>query len=270
MLADLTGKTALITGAGSGIGKGIAEIFAEQNCTVIVTDLDEDSAKEVATRIAGTKALAFQLDVGDPLSVDRTISHVLTELSSIDILVNNAGIRIVPRSETGELLSVDQEEDWATTLNVNLQGTVRCCNAIVPHMREREFGKIINIASIAGHSSRRIGGAYSVSKAAVLRYTKGLASDLAGDNINVNAICPGGLWTSFQETGERLRSGFDESVPAADVEQAFIERYKTGFPLGRVQTPEDIGKTAAFLASNDARNITGQCIHVDGGGIIRD
>ena len=266
MFADLTGKTALVTGGGSGIGKGIAEVLAAQGAAVAVADLNDAAAEAVVSGITDARALALHLDVGDPASVERMMPCLLSEWGALDILVNNAGIR----SATGEPRALDLEEDWDATLNVNLRGTVRCCNAVVPHMRARRSGKIINVSSMAGHASRRIGGAYAVSKAAVLRYTKGLASDLAGDEINVNAICPGGVWTAFQESGERARAGVDASVPSAEVEKGFIERYKTVIPLGRPQSPEDIGKAAAFLASDDARNITGQCLHVDGGAILRD
>ena len=266
MIADLTGKTALVTGAGSGIGKGIAEVLAAQGAAVVVADLNEVAAEAVAGGIREGRALPLHLDVGDPASVQQVIERVLPEWGALDILVNNAGVR----SATGDPRALDDEEDWDATLNVNLRGTVRCCNAVLPHMRARRSGKIINVASMAGHASRRIGGAYGVSKAAVLRYTKGLAAELAADDINVNAICPGAVWTAFQETGERARAGLGASVPRAEVEKGFIQRYKAVIPLGRPQTPEDVGKAVAFLASDDARNITGQCIHVDGGAVLRD
>lgn len=266
MIADLTGKKALVTGAGSGIGKGITEVLAAQGASVVVADLNEASAEAVARGLPDGRALALHLDVGDPASVEEAVERMRSEWGALDILVNNAGVR----SASGEPRALDQEEDWDATLNVNLRGTVRCCNAVVPHMRARRSGKIINIASMAGHASRRTGAAYGVSKAAVLRYTKGLAAELATDDINVNAICPGAVWTPLQETGERARVGLDAGVPSAEVEKGFIERYKAVIPLGRAQTVEDIGKVAAFLASDDARNITGQCIHVDGGAILRD
>ncbi len=137
-------------------------------------------------------------------------------------------------------------------------------------MRERRSGKIITIASMAGHAGRRSTGAYAASKAAVLRYSKGLAATLAPDNINVNVICPGAVWTRFQEAGALARQRSDPLLAGQDPEQIFHAQYQPVIPLGRPQTPEDIGKMAAFLASEDARNVTGQCIHVDGGVILRD
>lgn len=137
-------------------------------------------------------------------------------------------------------------------------------------MRERKYGKIINIASMAGHAPRRSAGAYAASKAAVLRHTKGLAASLAPHNINVDAICPGAVWTRFQETGALPTQRRDPSLARKDPEQMFREQYDAVIPLGRPQTPEDSGKMAAFLVSEDARNVTGQCIHVDGGAIVRD
>ena len=164
----------------------------------------------------------------------------------------------------------NRDADWDATYEINVRGVVRCCEAALPHMQERRYGKIVNIASMAGHSARRSGGAYAVSKAAVLRYTRGLAAELASSNINVNAICPGAVWTRFQQAGARARQAADPALADRDIEDLFHDRYDPIMPLGRPQTPEDIGKSAAFLASEDARNITGQCIHVDGGVILRD
>lgn len=265
MLGDLTGKTALVTGAGSGIGRGIAAVLAAQGASVAVTDLNEAWAKGVADEI-GVKTLALRLDVTDRASVERAVQSVIAEWGKLDILVNNAGVAAAPNRQSDE----DREEDWDTTFNINVKGVVHCCNAAIPHMRERQYGKIINIASMAGHAARRSGGAYAVSKAAVLRYTKGLAFNLAPFNINVNAICPGAVWTRFQEAGALASQRRDPSLAGKSPEQIFRERYEPIIPMKRVQTPEDIGKAIAFLVSDDACNITGQCLHVDGGVILRD
>ncbi|MCI0439417.1 MAG: SDR family oxidoreductase [Chloroflexi bacterium] len=266
MIADLTGKTALVTGAGSGIGRGIARMLAEQGASVAVTDLNPEWAQETAKAIAGVKTLALRIDVTDKASVQQAIQRVISEWGQLDIVVNNAGVSSAPNRQGSD----DREEDWDVTFDINVKGVVHCCDAAAPHMRERRYGKIINIASMAGHSPRRSGGAYAVSKAAVLRYTKGLAFTLAPHNINVNAICPGAVWTRFQEAGARNRQRQDSSLAGQDPEQIFRNTYEPITPLGRVQTPEDIGKMAAFLASEDARNVTGQCMHVDGGMILRD
>ena len=265
MLGDLTGKTALVTGGGSGIGKGIAVILAGQNASVAVSDIDKGRAAEVAGEIDG-KVSALQLDVTDADAVQRCVDRVVSDWGALDILINNAGVGSAPNRIGG----ADREEDWDVTFAINVKGTVHCCDAAIPHMRERRYGKIVNIASMAGHVGRRSTGAYAASKAAVLRYSKGLAATLAPDNINVNVICPGAVWTRFQEEGALVRQRQDPSLAGQQPEHIFEDQYDSVIPLGRVQTAEDIGKVAAFLASEDARNVTGQCVHVDGGVILRD
>lgn len=263
MLGDLTGKRAIVTGAGSGIGEGIATVMVEQGASVAVADLNGDAARRVAEDI-GEKAIAICLDVTDVGSVGEAVNTVIARWGTIDILVNNAGVAAAP----GEWTDGEREEDWDLTFAVNVKGVAHCCDSVIPYMKQRRYGKIISIASMAGHGSRRKGGAYSVSKAAVMRYTKGLSDDLASYNININAICPGAVWTKFQETGARIRQDTDSSLRDHDLERIFLDRYQDLIPLGRPQTPENIGKMAAFLASDDARNVTGQCINVDGGVIL--
>ncbi|MCH8185856.1 MAG: SDR family oxidoreductase [Chloroflexi bacterium] len=265
MLGDLTGKTALVTGAGSGIGRGIALMLAAQNASVAVTDVDEARASEVADEVPGT-TMARQLDVTDAAAAQRVVDSIVSTWGALDILVNNAGVG----SAANRTVGADREEDWDVTFAINVKGTVHCCDAVIPHMRERRSGKIITIASMAGHAGRRSTGAYAASKAAVLRYSKGLAATLAPDNINVNVICPGAVWTRFQEAGALARQKSDPSLAGQNTEQIFEAQYQSVIPLGRPQTPEDIGKMAAFLTSEDACNVTGQCIHVDGGVILRD
>jgi NAD(P)-dependent dehydrogenase (short-subunit alcohol dehydrogenase family) len=265
MLGDLTGRRALVTGAGSGIGRAIARVLADQGATVAVTDLREEWAKEVAATLAG-EALSLPLDVTDPASVAACVAQLLDEWSTLDILVNNVGVTADPTRESPH----DREEDWDRTFTVNVKGTVFCCDAVIPHMQGRRYGKIVNIASMAGHASRKTGSAYAASKAAVLRYTKGLAVQLAPSNINVNAVCPGAVWTRFQEDDMVALIRRHPELAGADPRETFAGNYATVMPLGRPQEPEDIAKMVAFLTSEDARNVTGQDIHVDGGAVIRD
>ena len=266
MIADLTGKRAMVTGAGTGIGQGIASVLAEQGAMVAVTDVDADTARSVAGEIGESRTLALELDVTDRGSADRAVESVIAEWGSLDILVNNAGVASAPgrRMDGG-----DREVDWDVTFDINVKGVVHCTEAVVPHMRERRYGKIINIASIAGLGARRAPGAYAVSKAGVIRYTQGLAVSEGPYNINVNAICPGAVWTRFQQTGARAQIRDNPDLAGVDPERVFLDRYEPMMPLARVQTPEDIGKSAAFLASEDARNITGQYLNVDGGAVIQ-
>ena len=217
MLGDLAGKTALVTGAGSGIGRGIAMMLAAQNASVAVTDLKEEWGAGVAAELKGVRTLVLQLDVTDQASAERAVQKVISEWGALDILVNNAGVPSAPNQGPGG----DREEDWDLTFAINVKGVVHCCNAVIPHMQERSYGKIINIASMAGHAPRRSVGAYATSKAAVLRYTKGLAASLAPHNINVNAICPGAVWTRFQEAAALSRQRQDPSLAQRDPEQIF-------------------------------------------------
>ena len=192
MIADLTGRTALVTGAGTRVGMGatIAEVLARQGARVAVADIDFQGATSIADGISGGGAMAIDLDVGSDSSVRVAFSSLLGAWGQLDILVNNAGIG-------GARPGVDESE-WEGTFQVNVLGTVRCCEAALPGMRERNHGKIINVASISGHSARGTAGAYGVSKAATLRYTKGLAVEEAPYSINVNAVCPGAVWTGMQ------------------------------------------------------------------------
>jgi NAD(P)-dependent dehydrogenase (short-subunit alcohol dehydrogenase family) len=266
MLADLKGKTALVTGAGMGIGRGIALVLAQQGADVALTDLKVEWAANAAKEIKGVRTLALELDVTSQQSVDKAFARVLSEWGHLDILVNNAGM---PSAPGGGPMS-NRMEDWDVTFDINLKGTVRCCNAVAGHMKERKYGKIVNIASMAGHAPRKMGGAYAASKGAVLRYTKGLAVDLAPFNINVNAVCPGAVWTRFQQENVKRRQEADPTLRGRDPYEVFLDVYGKTFPLGRPQTVEDVGKAVAFLVSDDACNTTGQCLHVDGGAIIRD
>lgn len=134
-------------------------------------------------------------------------------------------------------------------------------------MRDQRYGKIVNVASIAGHSARGTGGAYAVSKAAVLRYTKGLAVEVAPASINVNAVCPGAVWTGMQSASFVRPEEVDPRFAGMDPYEAFLEYYLPLTPLGRPQTADEVAIAAAFLASDDAASITGQCLHVDGGAI---
>ncbi len=267
MMIDLSGRVALVTGGGRGIGRGISLVLAGQGADVSVGDLGADSATQTAgeVRDLGRRALAFAMDVTDRASVESTVAATLDELRKIDILVNNAGI--IGAADMWER-ATSSDDDWNETFQVNVRGMALVTEAVEGQMIDRGSGKIINIASIAG----RMGGAdiphYSTSKAAAISLTQSTALRLARHDINVNAICPGLLWTPMWEKIARRRSRFGSSQ--ADVQglpgREFFEKVvQQTMPLGREQTPEDIGKLAAFLASDDAKNITGQAINVDGG-----
>jgi meso-butanediol dehydrogenase/(S,S)-butanediol dehydrogenase/diacetyl reductase len=266
MLGDLADRRALVTGAGAGIGAGIARVLAAQGALVAVTDRERKWADEMAAEIDPDRAVAVHLDVTDPASVHEAVRAIQRRWGGIDILVNNAGVPADPERAHGD----DREVDWDRTFAVNVRGTVRCCEACLPGMRQRRYGKIVNIASMAAHAQRRTSGPYATSKAAVLRYTKGLAMEVAADHVNVNAVCPGAVWTDFQRRDMAARRQRVSAPDDLSLEAFFEAHYASVVPLGRPQTPEDVGKAVAFLVSDDAGSITGQCLHVDGGTIVTD
>ena len=261
MIADLSGRKALVTGAGTsgGLGGTIAAVLAEQGADVAVADINRAGATEVAAGLEAVETLALELDVGSDESVNRAFTEVMDRWGRIDILVNNAGIG-------GARPGVD-ESDWDGTFQVNLLGTVRCTEAALPGMRERRYGKIVNVSSISGHSTRGSSGAYGVSKAAVLRYTKGLAVEIAEWSININAVCPGAVWTGMQADSFARPEEIEPAFAGMDPYDAFLAYYTPLTPLGRPQQPDEVARAIAFLASDDAANITGQCLHIDGGAI---
>ena len=261
MIADLSGRRALVTGAGTpgGMGATIAAVLAAQGAAVALADLPSARTAEVASELGAAETLSLDLDVASADSVETVFATVAERWGGLDILVNNVGIGGARRGVA--------ESDWDATFQVNLMGTVRCTEAVLPAMRDRGYGRIVNVASIAGHSARGTGGAYSVSKAAVLRYTKGLAVEVAPWSITVNAVCPGAVWTGMQSVPFERPEEVDPRLAGLTPYEAFLEYYRPITPLGPPQTAEEVGSAIAFLASDDARNITGQCLHIDGGAI---
>ena len=262
MLADLREKVAIVTGGASGIGTGICKALSGQGATVMVADLNEGRAQSVAYELPGDSD-ALALDVTKRESVQHVVEVTLEKFGQVDILVNDAGvIGAMGWWERAE----GNDEDWQTTFDVNVRGLVMMSEAVTPHMKERRYGKQINIASIAA----RRGGEepyYCVSKAAVANWTQSQAARLASFSVNVNAICPGLLWTPmFSRLAQhRTKHAWVEKYRGLKDRQLFDQMVDDMIPMKREQTPEDIGKMAAFLASDDAKNITGQAVNVDGG-----
>ena len=278
MLVDLTARTAIVTGGGQGVGRAIALALAKAGADVALADIDVDSAGDVARelRAAGRNAMTLDMDVTSVDSVLAAVQKAIDEWGHVDILVNNAGVVGAPGwIDAPE----DRYEDWDLVVSVNLRGVVNCCKAVIPHMTERKQGKIITIASTAARPGGSGSGGvpefsapsekmlipYAVTKAAVMRYTQSLASSLASHNINVNGVAPGPMLTPMglditrrrQRGVPELMAREPEDVRSHDIAQATLFK--------RPLEPSDIGKMIVFLVSEDARNITGQVIPVDGG-----
>jgi NAD(P)-dependent dehydrogenase (short-subunit alcohol dehydrogenase family) len=259
----LENKTAIVTGGGRGIGKAIGMCLAEEGANIVLADIDLESAEKTAAEIEamGRRSLVVRTDVTRRDEVQAMVVRTLDAFGRIDILVNNAG---VVGERRGLPFTNLQEEDWDICYEVNLKGIFIVCKEVVPHLIEQQAGKIINISSIAGRQGEEPLPHYSASKAGTISFTQALAKELGRYNINVNCICPGLLWTPMWRQLEGMFTG-DASPETVERRAVFEAAVRRLTPLQREQTPEDIGKLAVFLASEDARNITGQSINVDGG-----
>jgi meso-butanediol dehydrogenase / (S,S)-butanediol dehydrogenase / diacetyl reductase len=264
LIMDFEGKTAIVTGGARGIGRGIALELALRGSNVVIADMDEEAAREVVTEIkaGGTQSYYCETDVTQQWSTDAMVEVALDEFGQLDVLVNNAGVGGAPGFNTRSGPTV---EDWQTTFDVNVFGIVNGTQSVETYMVDRGYGKIVNIASIAG----RAGGAgfvhYNASKAAAINVSQAWAFKLAPHGINVNAVCPGLIWTPLWHNIAEMRKVRGDQNVGQTPRQIFQSAVSESVPLGREQTPEDIGKAVAFLASDRARSITGQALNVDGG-----
>jgi NAD(P)-dependent dehydrogenase (short-subunit alcohol dehydrogenase family) len=257
-------RVAVVTGGASGIGRGISLVLAERGADVALIDIDMDGARNTEREIAGLgrKAATYRANVASAAEVEEAVDAIVSEFGRIDVLVNAAGVIGAPGWEDSQ---TNREVDWDITFDVNVKGTVIVSDVVSRHMKARKSGKIVNIAS---HGGRRGGAnisAYGASKAAVIHLTQSYALELAQYDLNVNAVCPGTLWTPMWERiAERTRR-IDPVKSHMTTREIFDEAIRERCPLGREQTPEDIGKAVAFFASDDAYNITGQSLNVNGG-----
>ena len=255
------GKTVLITGAGSGIGRAAAETFARQGARVAVADVNPRSAEDTAETIrgAGGQATAFAADVSQRVAVDALVARVHQTYGRIHVLVNNAGVALPSMS----ILDV-KPADWRRVLDVNLKSMLFCVQAVVPSMIEARAGRVVNVASTAAKVPRWEIGAYCVSKAAVLHFTRCLAMELAQHGITVNAVGPGATVTNLrQNSGVPDPPGSREARQIAQL-KGDTKTFRIGVPLGRLGDPQDQANAIAFLASDEASYISGECLYVDG------
>jgi len=246
---SLEGKKAIVTGAGRGIGKAIAEALAQRGCQVVIAErqaeLGEATAQEI-TNAYGQRSIAIPVDVGDLGSVKEMVEKALGEFGRIDILVNNAGVT------RDNLIMRMEESDWDTVIDINLKGAWNSCKAIIRPMMKQRYGRIINISSVSGLAGQMGQTNYSASKAGVIGLTKALAREVATRNITDNAVAPGFIPTALTV-----------DLPA-DLKEAILK----ATPMGRMGKPEEIAYAVVFFASDEASYITGQVLSVDGGMVM--
>ena len=249
-MAELTGRVGLVTGAGRGMGRASAERIAADGARVVVNDLDETRAAEVADRLVseGAEAIGVAADVSDAADVSRLVDTAREAFGDVDILVNNAGVL----RRTG-ILDLGEDE-WDLVLDVNLKGTYLCTRAVLPAMKAAGWGRVVNISSSAGRSVSTLGGPhYTTAKAAVLGFTRAVAREMAPFGITLNAVCPGLVKTEM----------VNEVITAAQT-----QAYADSFPIKRLAEPQEVAELVAFLASDRAAYITGASLDINGGDLM--
>ncbi|MGJ8616276.1 MAG: SDR family oxidoreductase [Sulfitobacter sp.] len=246
----LTGKTAIVTGGASGFGAGIVRRFLQEGAKVMIADINGEAARQMAQEM-GDHAMACTVDVGDGPSVNAMAMAAIEAWEHVDILVNNAGITHLPAP-----MEEVSEDDFDRVFKVNMKSVYLTARALLPHMKERGKGAILNIASTAGVSPRPRLNWYNASKGWMITATKAMAVELAPDGIRVNALNPVAGETPL------LKSFMGEDTP--EIRAKFLST----IPLGRFSQPEDMGNAALFLCSDEASMITGVAMEVDGGRCI--
>ena len=246
----LEGRVAIVTGAGRGIGRAIAQKLAEAGAKTVISDIDSKNAQKTAEVLEGKlgTSIAQRVDVSDERSVEFLIEKTLKTFGRVDILVNNAGVMFRTR-----VLDISAEE-WKDVIRVNLTGPFLCIKAVLPEMKKRRFGRIVNISSLAGRSVSTLGGVhYTASKAGLLGLTRAVAKEVASFGITVNAVCPGLI---------------DTEMVRKTTSQKELEGFLDSFPIKRIGTPEEVGDLVVFLCSDKASYINGASLDINGGDLM--
>lgn len=250
-------QVVMITGAGGGIGRAIAENFAKEGAILALTDVDERVLEDLVSSLKRQEAqvTSYRMDVTKEEEIKRVVEAILKDFRKIDILVNNAGVSTM--NWFWELT----EEEWDFNMNVNAKGVWLVTKHVAPHMIQRRKGKIVNIASMAAKIGAPFLAHYSASKFAVVGFTQAAAKELAPYGINVNAVCPGFVKTPMQDR----EVVWEAQLRGIDDPEKVRNEYIAQTPLGRLCYPEDVARVVLFLASKDACFMTGQAINVTGG-----
>ncbi len=259
-MGKVENKVAFLTGSGRGIGRKIAEKFAQEGAIMALTDINEEALSETfdIVRKHSPQSKAYLMDVTNEKMVQETVKKVIDEFGRIDILINNAGVSNM--NHFWELT----EKDWDFNMNVNAKGVFFVTKAVAPYMMKRKKGKIVTIASMAAKLGAPLLAHYSASKFAVLGFMQAVAKELAPFGINVNSVCPGFVKTDMQDR----EVVWEANLRGIDDPEKVREEYIKMTPLGRLCYPEDVAKVVLFLASEDADFLTGQAINVTGGACV--
>lgn len=253
----LQGRVALVTGGGRGLGQGIVKRLAEAGCDVAVVDVIDENARKVAedVKAMGRRAVAIHADMTKWDEIQSMVKQTIDGLGKLDIAVNNAGV--ISIKPVAELTA----EDWDFVNDVNAKGVFLCCKAEMEPMKKQGWGRIINVASIAGKEGFPELAHYCASKFAVVGFTNSLAKELQRTGVTVNAICPGIIGTAMWYGPTGLAEKWKQ--PGETMEESWKRHQETLIPQGEAQTPEDMGDLAVFFATAD--HVTGQAVNVDGG-----
>ena len=260
MELGLAGKTVIVTGGGSNIGRAITFAFAKEKCNVVIADIDEEQGKKVAKEASalGGKAIGIKTDVTDYASVEAMVKKAISQFGGVDVLVNNAGF------VSNKLFMKKPREEYEKEIKINYLGVINCTRVVLDHFVEKKAGRIVNIASDSGRVGEPREAVYSGTKGAVIAFAKAIAKEMGRFGINVNTICPGAT------IPEKPGTAGKDSMWAGDVTQEMIpaevkEKIISQYPLQRMGQPEDTANAAVVLASDGAAFITGQTLSVSGG-----